>query len=305
MNCLLCNKKAKKFRSKIRNSLKRNVYRCEYCSLEFLEANNDNLEEWYRKDYRKDHSPTISNAKSSNAKLFFESVGPTLGIRIEKYKKYLKKNYHVLDVGCAAGAWLHAMKPFVKKVSGVELNREHAKFVQKELNIDCFNDQIQFLNEDIKYDLITCFHTLEHIADPFNFIEEIKKRLKPKGKVIFEVPNLDDVLISTFDNNEYKDFYYTKPHLFYYNNKTLMKLFNKAGFVGKNYGIHRYNYGNLMHWEQQRFPQASNTICMAEPSLKINNNKLNDLIKKQELDYKSLLEKKLISEAIYFVGSKK
>jgi 2-polyprenyl-3-methyl-5-hydroxy-6-metoxy-1,4-benzoquinol methylase len=40
-----------------------------------------------------------------------------------------------------------------------------------------------------RFDLIACVHSLEHIPEPFNFLVELKKILKPNGKVLINVPN--------------------------------------------------------------------------------------------------------------------
>ena len=63
------------------------------------------------------------------------------------------------------------------------------------------------------------------------------------------VPNVDDVLLSTYDIPKFNNFYFTPAHQFYYSKDTLGRLFTKAGLP--KYEIlpkQRYDLSNHMHW---------------------------------------------------------
>lgn len=302
MKCRNCSGKSKLFRKKIRNNIKRNVYRCSVCTVEFLEDIKEDLKLWYTDAYRDDHTSTIGDTTTNEAKKFFELNKPLQHRRLKHYKKLLSKSDHVLDIGCSTGHWLHQIKPLVKKVYGLELNKQHSEFVNKKLKIPCFNDEIKNYDVQNKFDVITFFQVFEHIPNPKEFLNQIKPRLKKNGKLIIELPNLEDPILSFDNNDNYKEFYYRRPHEFYYNKKSLLDVLNSVGLKGVVKGIHRYNYSNLLNWHINNHTQESSSIAMAEFSMNSKDQKFMKVVSSMEEKYKSYLEKNLKSESIYFVG---
>tara|TARA_Y100000816_G_scaffold122065_1_gene85789 strand:- start:25741 stop:26658 length:918 start_codon:yes stop_codon:yes gene_type:complete len=303
MKCRLCNGKSFLIRKKIRNNINRKVYKCSSCTVEFLEDIKEDLKKWYSSAYRNDHTSTIGDVSSNEPKAFYELNLPLQHRRFKHYIKYLKKTHHVLDIGCSTGHWLNTIKPYVKKVYGLELNKDHSAFVNKELKIDCFNDEIKNYNAENKFDIISFFQVFEHIPNPKDFLMHVKKRIKKNGKIIIELPNLDDPLIFYDNNEDYKNFYYRRPHEFYYNKKSLLRLLRSVGLKGKINGIHRYNYGNLIHWHLNKTTQSTSEVAMAKFPINVKNKKFMKVVNLIEEDYKSFLEKNLKSESMYFVGT--
>ena len=302
MKCRICSSKCFLIRKKIRNNINRNVYECTNCEVQFLEKNKDNLKKWYSGAYRKDHSSVIGDTKSNKAKNFYNLNLPLQHRRVKTYRKLLKKSDHVLDIGCSTGHWLESIKPYVTKVYGLELNNDHARFVKNKLKIECFNDEIKKYNVKNRFDLITFFQVFEHIAEPIEFLLEVKEKLKNNGRLIIEVPNLNDPVIYFDQNKNYKDFYYRRPHEFYYDKKSLKYVLNKVGLKGEIKGIHRYNFSNLVNWHINGNTQASSSVAMAEYPINVNDKSFMRLISENEERYKSYLEKNLKSESLYFYG---
>lgn len=302
MKCRICSGKSKIFRKKIRNNIRRNVYRCTVCNIEFLDDIREDLKLWYTEAYRDDHTSILGDISSNKAKTFFELNKPLQHRRLLHYKKYLKKNHHVLDIGCSTGHWLHSIKPLVKKVYGLELNKDHAAFVKKKLKIDCFSDEIKNYNVKDKFDVITSFQVFEHIPNPIEFLQHVKLRLKKKGKLIIEVPNLDDPILHYDDNSNYRNFYYKRPHEFYYNKKTLLKVMKMVGLIGEVKGIHRYNFSNLLNWHINNNAQKSSSVAMAQHPIFVKDKNFMKMISRNEENYKKFLERNITSESLYFVG---
>ena len=42
------------------------------------------------------------------------------------------------------------------------------------------------------------FHVLEHMDDPVGFLRKVKEKFSRDGTLILEVPNVDDILVSTY-----------------------------------------------------------------------------------------------------------
>lgn len=82
--------------------------------------------------------------------------------------------------------------------------------------------------EDNKFDLITCYHVLEHIKNDTKAIEEIYRVLKPNGTAILQVP-FDGKNGHTFELDNYD----------YTNRKMNIKLYGHPGHV-RRYGEKDY-----------------------------------------------------------------
>ena len=194
--------------------------------------------EFYRNNYRF----VYANEKAED--LWNESY-PEAEKRVSRFASMYSGNAHLLEIGCASGFFLDAVKDKVATVTGIELTKEYVQYV-RERGIDVREslDEIP----DNTYDLIFMFHVLEHIDDPINFLKEVKKKLSQKGKLIIEVPNVDDVLVSVYKIKDHLDFYWEIAHNYYFSRKTLGKVLGSAGYRYEILPLQRYDLSNHMRW---------------------------------------------------------
>ena len=99
-----------------------------------------------------------------------------------------KKQGSILDIGCGAGHFLKTMKNSDWHVKGVDASQKARELVKNEfgINVESPND---WLNSSEKYDIITCWHSLEHVHEPWIYLEKIKTQLSPDGVLIVALPN--------------------------------------------------------------------------------------------------------------------
>ncbi len=83
---------------------------------------------------------------------------------------------------------------------------------------------------DNHFDLISMYHTLEHIIDPVQFLLEIRRLLKEGGHVLVEVPELMTLSAYPFEFD-------IPLHLSHFSVETLSRLFLMAGFVMEDMGV--------------------------------------------------------------------
>lgn len=142
-------------------------------------------------------------------------------------RKLIKKWFEaeqgtILDYGCGTGAFLHEMKVHGWDVQGIEPDagaRGKAELLNK-ISIG-LPDTISDL-PDASFDVITMWHVLEHVHDIQNVIRNLKRLLKPNGKLIIAVPNH-----SSYDAIYYNSFWaaYDVPrHLYHFTPDTLKRL---------------------------------------------------------------------------------
>ncbi len=113
----------------------------------------------------------------------------------KKTLEIIKEKDNVLEVGAGSGFFLNELKKKNKTITGLELNGKAIEEA-KTLGIDLKNELIQEhakTNEN-KYDIVCSFQVLEHISQPFEFIDAQLKCLKSKGKMIVGVPNNDSFI---------------------------------------------------------------------------------------------------------------
>lgn len=104
---------------------------------------------------------------------------------------YSKKT---LDIGCGDGAtleWIKATKK-CEKTYGIEISEpsylKAKKILDKTLNANIEKEKNFFLGE--KFDLILVLDVIEHLIDPWKFLNLIKMRLNDSGSIIISVPNI-------------------------------------------------------------------------------------------------------------------
>lgn len=107
--------------------------------------------------------------------------------------KYISKGDKILDVGCGKGAFLKLV-PFCN-YTGLELSKG-AKNLAKNDGIHIKNETIQShsCSHPEEYDLVCSFQVLEHVSDPFSFIDASLKTLRIGGLLIIAVPSEDSFL---------------------------------------------------------------------------------------------------------------
>ena len=143
----------------------------------------------------------------------------------------LKKNKAVklLDIGCGNGFFLEEAKDRgISDIYGVEPGRESVQEalpdIQKHIIVDIFKKGLFKKNF---FDVITCFHTLDHIVDPNVFLQAVHESLKKNGKIIFIVHNTEGLSVKLFGE---KSPIFDIEHIYLFNKKTLRKLFQQNGF---------------------------------------------------------------------------
>lgn len=100
-------------------------------------------------------------------------------LRINDIKIRGKK---VLEIGAAAGSFIDYIRGLVAEVSAIE----PCRLYQEALFKKCFEVYpfIQNVAAGRKYDLITCFDTIEHVQDPSSVLQKAYQLLAPGGTLL-------------------------------------------------------------------------------------------------------------------------
>jgi 2-polyprenyl-3-methyl-5-hydroxy-6-metoxy-1,4-benzoquinol methylase len=100
----------------------------------------------------------------------------------------------LLDMGSGPGTFLMvAHRDFGFKIQGVE-PASVAATLANELGVPTFCGPIEQFEKNgaDRFDAITSFEVLEHVADPSSALAAARRLLTPNGVLILSVPNVDD-----------------------------------------------------------------------------------------------------------------
>lgn len=96
---------------------------------------------------------------------------------------------HLLDIGCGTGAFLHTMQQAGWQTTGLEPDETARKKAAELYELNPLPSGELFTLPLESFDAITMWHVLEHVHDLHAYIAQIKKLLKPGGRLVVAVPN--------------------------------------------------------------------------------------------------------------------
>lgn len=218
------------------------VLKCEDCGLVRLSESVNNIDNFYiQSGMRNNVIDTPEHYRKTTIK---DSM------RRFRFTQNIIEGKSVLDFGCGAGGYLVLAKDIATTVEGVELEQVMRDGLNAE-GIRCASS----LDDVGSFDVITMFHVLEHLDEPLMYLEKMKKHLNKDGKLLIEVPNADDALLSLYNSEKFADFTYWHCHVYLYTNDTIKKLAKKAGYhIDFVQQVQRYPLSNHLYWLAEGAP---------------------------------------------------
>ncbi|MCG8604112.1 class I SAM-dependent methyltransferase, partial [bacterium] len=135
----------------------------------------------------------------------------------------------LLDIGCGTGEFLLEMQSHGWQTRGIEKDAQAAEFAQKIYRLDVTSGDIEAKKHLKKsYDIVTLWHVLEHLHDPWEALQTVRQILKDDGYVLIAVPN-----IGSTDARFYRQNWVALDaprHLYHFTPQTLARLLQRAGF---------------------------------------------------------------------------
>lgn len=172
-----------------------------------------------------------------------------------RFSPHIKPDDVVLDFGCAGGGLLGALD--CSRKIGVEINTVARKAAAAS-GIETYST----LDEAPSgiADVVISSHTLEHIPDPFEALQQIKPLIKPGGKLVLLLP-IDDWRRSRVYRPED-----INHHLHTWTPLLLGNLLTEAGYTVKPEDLRVVRHALMRHFEKfdARLPRpAFDLLCRA------------------------------------------
>jgi len=154
------------------------LFGCDACGLQFWEPREMPDARWYEQMYG-GRDEKLLPLEPGHRYFLADPLAPRGG--------------ELLDIGCGTGNFLAAARDAGYRVTGIELDGTAARFAKERvglqrvfpLTISEFAEQ----HADEKFDVVTFFEVLEHQAAPVEFLQKLRRVLKPRGTIALSVPN--------------------------------------------------------------------------------------------------------------------
>ncbi|NVK51984.1 MAG: class I SAM-dependent methyltransferase [Flavobacteriaceae bacterium] len=229
--------------------------------------------------YKSEAYISHTDSRKSFLDKIYQSVKKyTLKKKVSLLNSFSTPSKKVLDIGSGTGDFLRACKNSNWTIFGVEPSAQ-AREISESKGIPAFKDINEVREEN--FDVITLWHVLEHIENLTEYIQLLKQKLSPTGKLIIAVPNY-----KSFDANHYKEFWaaFDVPrHLWHFSKKSIELLFSEASMsvekvlpmkfdayyvsmlsekykTGKNNFLKAFWIGFLSNWKGKRVLEYSSHI---------------------------------------------
>lgn len=268
VHCSLCGSgRVSLLADKVRFGNQADVYKCQECALVFLDQKSYKFPgDFYEKEY---HQTYITHVEPDafNPQAYYDKMKKANKQWADKFAAMLTGKEVVLDVGCSTGHFIDLVKNRTKKIYGHELNRKEIEFCRESLKLDVSDQPLEQRFKPGTFDYITLIYVLEHIADPREFLAALARLLKPGGKFVILVPNVQDALVNFYNIPEFVSFYYCIEHLYYYSPKTMQLLFDQVGLAGDLEVIQEYPITNHLNWAYMRAPSDTLAARQGVPNV--------------------------------------
>lgn len=193
---------------------------CEACGLVWTDPRPHDVRRFYESDYRLEYKGTFEPKPKHVLR-----AGRVALSRLARIEGLLSGRRHVLDVGSGGGEFAYLLANRGLNVTGVEPNAGYAGYSRREYGLRVhtgFIDEAPIGRD--AFDLITIWHVLEHTEDPAATLARLAAALRPDGRLVVEVPNVEATCQAPASR-------FHEAHLYSFNPATLRRMAERVGLV--------------------------------------------------------------------------
>lgn len=152
--------------------------------------------------------------------------------RLLRWCEGLPASARIIDIGCGDGFHLEILKDFGPKtwqLEGVDAD-ERAVAMARRKGLTIHHGLLEKLAlPQETYDLAISLQTIEHLASPPQLLANVRKLLRPGGRLVIVTDNTDSLDFHLFKQRHWGGYHFPR-HWNLFNPHTLHKLAEKTGF---------------------------------------------------------------------------
>ena len=228
------------------------VYACAACGIVYLFPIMSEEEEtaFYARQFE-EYMARRSGPGWKSPESHFASYRSEAERRLPLVAPHLCAADTVLEIGSSTGYFLDALRPLVRSVSGVEPSEAYRSYAASR-GIETVETLDQLRGRT--FDVIALYYVVEHLRDPVAFGASLRGRLNRGGRLLIEVPNVDDALLSLYRLEAFDRFYWQRAHYHNFSRSTLTAVLERAGYTVETFPVQRYDLSNHMVWMMEGRP---------------------------------------------------
>ena len=202
------------------------IWECNDCTVRFTQEVPDQqkISRYYKSENYISHSNTNKGILS---RIYKTVRNHTLETKSNLIKKYTVKEGTLLDLGAGIGAFLNTMREKGWNVTGVEPDEGARSQALKFYDLKLTQTSELSLLPANSFDAITLWHVLEHVHELHPYLDQLKKLLKPNGKLFIAVPNYTSTDAKFYGS--YWAAYDVPRHLYHFSPKSIEALIEQHG----------------------------------------------------------------------------
>ena len=230
-----------------------NIHKCKLCGCTnhdpLYKAEDHFTQKWFQLVRCIDCTLIFTNPRPSIIELsnfyppsYYGNSGKRFHPTIEEFIKFFRKRLankidsqfahpgRILEIGSGRGTLLLYMAQKGWKAMGTEYSENLAKSVEDSMGVRVYpTPELKDCGfPDDHFDVVLCYHVLEHLPDPISTVKEIHRIMQPQGLLITTVPNIGGFTARLTEN---RWFGIDVPrHLFHFTPKTLERALTQNGF---------------------------------------------------------------------------
>jgi 2-polyprenyl-3-methyl-5-hydroxy-6-metoxy-1,4-benzoquinol methylase len=222
--------------------LKRELHlvRCNHCSMIYVNPVPGEMATGTFYDAAGSEYLTPEKLESDYANVRFER-------ELRLFRAHCRRG-SVLDVGCSSGAFLYQLKkrfPDDYRILGTDVSQAPLEHAAK-MGIPIVRGEFLKQTFEEKFDAVTFWAVMEHLADPGQFLSKAASILKPGGCCFILTPNMNSLAVRLV-GAKYR--YIFEEHLNYFTPETIGKF---AELQFKVVGMKSTHFNPLVIWRDFR-----------------------------------------------------
>jgi SAM-dependent methyltransferase len=147
--------------------------------------------------------------------------------RLLELVQRLRPAGRLLDIGAASGILVEEALAMGYKAEGIEPSTWLQGVAQRK-GLPVYSGVFPSPRTNGPYDVVTIVDVIEHVTEPLELLQAVRKVLAPDGLLLIVTPDVNSVSATLLG---WRWWHYRIAHIGYFNRRTLTTLLERAGFA--------------------------------------------------------------------------